>query len=256
MGGFLGALLLSVGLGSAAAPPPAVPTISAPAPPSPLADSVAAPVSTSAALPADPHLAGSYFGARYYGSRIGRFTTVDLLMSIQKNLLDPQGWNRYGYGRNNPLFYLDPDGRVERTPVDARLIAEARARSGYVDQGTGSVMLDTVLPAVGLGVTVGPLVVLVAEAAPAVLTEALIAGGRCGVSAGCRGFIQDVAEGVSGASWAPAIAHLIARRGIRESSYSSARYATRDRGSRREQPWLANRDARERFTRGSRTHGA
>lgn len=27
------------------------------------------------------------------------------------NLLDPQRWNRYSYGLNNPLRYIDPDGR-------------------------------------------------------------------------------------------------------------------------------------------------
>ena len=52
-----------------------------------------------------------YFGARYYGSKIGRFATVDPTMTIQENLLDPQRWNRYAYGRNNPLRFVDPDGR-------------------------------------------------------------------------------------------------------------------------------------------------
>jgi len=52
-----------------------------------------------------------YFGARYYGSRIGRFTTVDPVYTWNDNLLDPQRWNRYAYARNNPLRYVDPDGR-------------------------------------------------------------------------------------------------------------------------------------------------
>jgi RHS repeat-associated protein len=50
-----------------------------------------------------------YFGARYYGSRIGRFTTVDPVRTMQA-LFDPQQWNRYAYARNNPLRYLDPLG--------------------------------------------------------------------------------------------------------------------------------------------------
>ena len=32
-------------------------------------------------------------------------------MTIDKNLVDPQRWNRYAYARNNPLKYVDPDGR-------------------------------------------------------------------------------------------------------------------------------------------------
>ena len=52
-----------------------------------------------------------YFGARYYGSKIGRFTTTDPAQTIAPNLIDPQRWNKYAYARNNPLRYLDPDGR-------------------------------------------------------------------------------------------------------------------------------------------------
>ena len=54
-----------------------------------------------------------YFGARYYGSKIGRFTTVDPAYTIKENLVDPQRWNKYAYGRNNPLRYVDPDGRLD-----------------------------------------------------------------------------------------------------------------------------------------------
>jgi RHS repeat-associated protein len=53
-----------------------------------------------------------YFGARYYRSDIGRFTTVDPELNVNAALLDPQRWNRYGYARNNPLRYTDPDGRA------------------------------------------------------------------------------------------------------------------------------------------------
>jgi RHS repeat-associated protein len=52
-----------------------------------------------------------YFGARYYASRTGRFTTVDPVVPLDAALRDPQLWNRYAYVRNNPLRYTDPDGR-------------------------------------------------------------------------------------------------------------------------------------------------
>ena len=52
-----------------------------------------------------------YFGARYYRADIGRFTTVDPERNIAAALADPQRWNRYAYARNNPLRYIDPDGR-------------------------------------------------------------------------------------------------------------------------------------------------
>jgi RHS repeat-associated protein len=55
-----------------------------------------------------------YFGARYYGARTARFTTVDPVYTWRENLVDPQRWNRYAYVRNNPLRFTDPDGRQIR----------------------------------------------------------------------------------------------------------------------------------------------
>jgi RHS repeat-associated protein len=50
-----------------------------------------------------------YFGARYYGSALGRFTSPDP-DNTGAWLSDPQSWNMYAYGRNNPLKYVDPLG--------------------------------------------------------------------------------------------------------------------------------------------------
>lgn len=60
-----------------------------------------------------------YFGARYYGSKMGRFTTIDPVYTWRENLVDPQRWNRYAYVRNNPLRYVDPDGREIAMAADA-----------------------------------------------------------------------------------------------------------------------------------------
>ena len=54
-----------------------------------------------------------YFGARYYGSNMGRFTSPDPKPSSAR-IWDPQSWNRYTYVRNNPLMLVDPDGRDYR----------------------------------------------------------------------------------------------------------------------------------------------
>jgi RHS repeat-associated protein len=69
----------------------------------------AAPASTYASFDADTDLARSYFGARYYASRTGRFTTVDPA-HVNGNIFDPQSWNAYAYTRNNPLRFVDPTG--------------------------------------------------------------------------------------------------------------------------------------------------
>jgi RHS repeat-associated protein len=56
-----------------------------------------------------------YFGARYYASRQGRFTSADPLMG-SAHVSDPQSWNRYTYVNNNPLRNIDPEG-LDKTPV-------------------------------------------------------------------------------------------------------------------------------------------
>ncbi len=51
-----------------------------------------------------------YFGARYHGSPIGRFTSPDESL-IDQFPEDPQSWNLFSYVRNNPLTSVDPTGR-------------------------------------------------------------------------------------------------------------------------------------------------
>jgi RHS repeat-associated protein len=59
-----------------------------------------------------------YFGARYYGSNMGRFMSPDWSKSPQAvpyaNLENPQSLNLYSYVGNNPLSRNDPDGHVWR----------------------------------------------------------------------------------------------------------------------------------------------
>ncbi len=51
-----------------------------------------------------------YFGARYYGSALGRWASPD--PAFESEILElPQTWNRYSYVYNRPLSITDPDGR-------------------------------------------------------------------------------------------------------------------------------------------------
>lgn len=52
-----------------------------------------------------------YFGARYYGSNMGRFMSPDPVVMMRQKLLDPQQWNMYSYVRNNPLRLVDENGK-------------------------------------------------------------------------------------------------------------------------------------------------
>jgi RHS repeat-associated protein len=50
-----------------------------------------------------------YFGARYYASVQGRFTSADEIWK-DSQIDNPQSWNKYAYVRNNPLQYIAPKG--------------------------------------------------------------------------------------------------------------------------------------------------
>ncbi|MGH9931401.1 MAG: RHS repeat-associated core domain-containing protein [Pyrinomonadaceae bacterium] len=75
-----------------------------------------------------------YFGARYYASMQGRFTSADpfnIALEVQGErdpkkaeaklqiyLSLPQQWNRYSYAINNPLVYVDPTGEAIQLSSD------------------------------------------------------------------------------------------------------------------------------------------
>ncbi len=63
-----------------------------------------------------------YLGARYMAAGQGRFTSPDPYNILTESnsqedfvsyLGNPQRWNRYQYGLNNPLLFVDPTGRTE-----------------------------------------------------------------------------------------------------------------------------------------------
>jgi RHS repeat-associated protein len=58
----------------------------------------------------DAESGNDYFGARYYASTMGRFLSPDPLGQWVADVGDPQSWNFYAYGRNNPLTNIDPTG--------------------------------------------------------------------------------------------------------------------------------------------------
>jgi RHS repeat-associated protein len=54
-----------------------------------------------------------YFGARYYDHKSYRFNSVDPIINREEALYNPQLWNLYSYCRNNPITFMDTDGRRE-----------------------------------------------------------------------------------------------------------------------------------------------
>jgi RHS repeat-associated protein len=58
----------------------------------------------------DAESGNDYFGARYYGSSMGRFMSPDPSGLYFANPFNPQSLNLYNYGLNNPLINTDPTG--------------------------------------------------------------------------------------------------------------------------------------------------
>ena len=58
----------------------------------------------------DTESGNDYFGARYYGSSMGRFMSPDPSGLMYADPTNPQSLNLYSYVLNNPLKYLDPNG--------------------------------------------------------------------------------------------------------------------------------------------------
>jgi RHS repeat-associated protein len=56
----------------------------------------------------DPESGLIYMRARYYNPALGRFMSIDPVAFSSEN---PGSFNRYAYANNNPLLYVDPDGR-------------------------------------------------------------------------------------------------------------------------------------------------
>lgn len=127
-----------------------------------------------------------YFGARYYSGAQGRFTSPDPFDILQEAedreeldgfLSNPQGWNKYIYSLNNPLAYVDPDGKI---PVPAIMqllqrlspyadramrLTQQYGRQAYVaatnffNSATGQELTQTAIESVGgvpLGMSISP----------------------------------------------------------------------------------------------------
>jgi len=96
-----------------------------------------------------------YFGARYFSGAMGRFTSVDPIGASKQKMADPQQWNMYAYGRNNPLRFVDPTGRrVELVGDEEERRKQLEAlKKGVGDQAGGYLTVKKDSGFLGLGKT-------------------------------------------------------------------------------------------------------
>lgn len=74
-----------------------------------------------------------YFIARFYSSTQGRFISTDPVFIALRRLLDPQQLNLYVYTKNNPLKFIDPDGRYFVGTDGERV--EVTVKNGKIELG-------------------------------------------------------------------------------------------------------------------------
>jgi len=81
------------------------------------------------------------FGARYYSSVIGRFTSPDWSASPEAvpyvNLTNPQTLNLYGYVKNNPLSTTDPDGHCPACVIYVEELITSPEGQAILDNAIG-----------------------------------------------------------------------------------------------------------------------
>ncbi|HOT93492.1 MAG TPA: RHS repeat-associated core domain-containing protein, partial [Anaerolineae bacterium] len=103
-----------------------------------------------------------FYNARYYDPTLGRFLAADAIVPDPAN---PQSLNRYSYGRNNPLLYVDPNRHRETRYNEGEIIDEDTINSNvYIEWNplTKQEQTEVLLDAVGiLGV---PIVTMAAPA--------------------------------------------------------------------------------------------
>jgi len=83
----------------------------------------------------DSESGNDYFGARYYASTMGRWVSPDKPFADQ-HTINPQSWNLYAYGGNNPLRNIDPNGSKVLQAVVAEAVSKINALPGgtlYLD---------------------------------------------------------------------------------------------------------------------------
>jgi RHS repeat-associated protein len=78
------------------------------------------------------------FGARYVASTFGRFMSAD---EDPPDLFRPQSLNRYAYVLDNPLAYVDPNGKFA-APIHIQMTEDALRAAGYRNLASRHIAYD------------------------------------------------------------------------------------------------------------------
>jgi RHS repeat-associated protein len=82
----------------------------------------------------DTETGNDFFGARYFSGAQGRFISADPIAILRSRLVDPQRLNLYSYVRNNPLQFVDSDGKDLHVIVTNTQVGSSRVNRYTSDE--------------------------------------------------------------------------------------------------------------------------
>ncbi|CCD96150.1 membrane hypothetical protein [Bradyrhizobium sp. ORS 375] len=127
---------------------------------------------------------------RVYDPLLARFTSAD---TMTESPFSTQGWNRYSYVGNDPLTFTDPSGHcflgcfwksignaVSSAWKSVTHFFQTNAIARAILQIGATIMLNAVLPGLGLGLAAGSFGLAVASAAGGAMIATGLSGGNIG----------------------------------------------------------------------------
>jgi RHS repeat-associated protein len=167
--------------------------------------------------------------ARHHAAGLGRFLTADVLGGTAD---DPQGWNRYAYGRNNPLKYVDPNGQSTLT-----FVVGALAEFGS-NLTLGAVHVESEDPDFQKGQNAADQATVAAASLEFEIGKDAIAGGLVAAPASGGSSLSISGAGVLAVIHAPAMAlvattHLFSRQGGQPGQGTEEPRGGHDKGARK-----------------------
>ncbi len=129
-----------------------------------------------------------YFGGRYYAPEMGRWASPDnhFIENPRVNIEQMAPLNLYAFVRNNPVTYIDPDGRIENSAFEQNKRDYAEQYRMNIVGGPKSreeAVFQKIVGTGVIGIAAAPVIVPTIEAIAPYAASAELAAGRAAYTA-------------------------------------------------------------------------